>query len=264
MDKMKVIEKSWNEFWAKYWRIENRHKIPGIFEWDRKLVDFIEYVCDLRPPSRILDLGCGAGDQAKLFAKKGYVITGIDIAPSLIEFAKKQFIDEGLNGEFIAGDMREIDYDSDFDACLILSGTFGFFSNKENQILLNSVAKALTAGGKVFIMFLSSQRDKAHRRSWSKTDLGWELGETWYDSDTYRYCSRIIIIRRDGVIIKPSYESGYHANEAIRCYSVQELTGMFSKAGLKYLSSYSNHDLNIPPKGLLPVATHDIIMGKKI
>jgi hypothetical protein len=32
---LKVIEKSWSDFWAAYWRIDHRHRIPEIFEWDR-------------------------------------------------------------------------------------------------------------------------------------------------------------------------------------------------------------------------------------
>jgi 2-polyprenyl-3-methyl-5-hydroxy-6-metoxy-1,4-benzoquinol methylase len=94
---LKTIEKSWNEFWAYYWRITDRHKIPGIFEWDKKLVDFIEHVCELSPGNRVLDLGCGGGDQAKVFAQKGYEVVGIDIAPSLIEYAKKQFKENNLS-----------------------------------------------------------------------------------------------------------------------------------------------------------------------
>ncbi len=74
-----VEEKTWNQFWAAYWRIDDRHSIPGIFEWDRQLVDFIEHVCRLSPPSRILDLGCGGGDQAKVFSRKGYDVIGISM-----------------------------------------------------------------------------------------------------------------------------------------------------------------------------------------
>ena len=40
---------------------------------------------------KILDLGCGGGDQAKVFAGKGYHVTGIDITANLIEFAKSRF-----------------------------------------------------------------------------------------------------------------------------------------------------------------------------
>src|SRR4030042_2343950 len=109
---LKTIEKTWNEFWAIYWRIDHRHSIPGIFEWDKQLVNFIEHVCQLSPGARILDLGCGGGDQAKVFASKGYEVVGIDIAPPLIEFARQQFQKPGLKSTFIVGDMRAINYNA--------------------------------------------------------------------------------------------------------------------------------------------------------
>ena len=128
---LRVQERSWNEFWAKHWRVDQRHKIPGIFEWDRQLIAFIEHVCQLTPGDRVLDLGCGGGDQAKVFAQKGYEVVGIEIAPALVAFAEQQFARAGLSGTFIAGDMRAIEYDAEFDACVILSGTFGFFGDVE-------------------------------------------------------------------------------------------------------------------------------------
>ena len=244
----KVVEKSWNEFWAEYWRIDHRHSIPNIFEWDRQLVDFIEHVCQLPRGARILDLGCGGGDQAKVLAQKGYEVVGIDIAPSLIKFAKQQFKKEGLKGTFIVGDMRAIDYDAEFDVCVILSGTFGFFGDVEDQKLLCSIYRALKNRSKVFIMFMSANRSRKKSKSWTEIKDGWELSESWVDKETSTYCSRVFIIRRDGTIVCPKTETGYHANETIRCYTVPEMRTMFSKAGFQYLDSYSSRELSVPPK----------------
>lgn len=121
-------------------------------------MDFIEAACKLHPDGRILDLGCGGGDQAKVFARKGYDVVGMDIAPSLIEFARRQFKKERLKGKFLVGDMRKIKYREEFDACLLLSGTFGFFGDDEDQKLLSSIHRALKVGAKAFIMFLSPRQ----------------------------------------------------------------------------------------------------------
>jgi 2-polyprenyl-3-methyl-5-hydroxy-6-metoxy-1,4-benzoquinol methylase len=144
---LKIVEKTWNEFWAAYWPIEHRHSSPGIFQWDRQLVDFIEHVCQLSPGGRILDLGCGGGNQAKVLAQKGYGVLGVDIAPPLIAFAKEQFHREGLGGTFLVGDMRAIDYDSEFDACVMLSGTFGFFTTPKVNLSCARYAGPLRLAG---------------------------------------------------------------------------------------------------------------------
>lgn len=260
---IKMIEKSWNEFWAAYWRIDDRHRIPGIFEWDQKLVDFIEHVCGLSPGARILDLGCGGGDQAKVFARKGYEVVGLDIAPALIDFANRQFREEGLRGTFLVGDMREIDYEDEFDCCVILSGTFGFFGDVEDARLLASISRALISGGKTFIMFLSANNPPKRERSWSEIDNGWELTETWFDTETNTRRGRVFIIAKDGTLIRPKPEPGYHADETIRCYTIPEMRSMLSTAGLTYVASYSSRDLSIPPKSLAPEANRQILVAER-
>jgi SAM-dependent methyltransferase len=259
---LKVVEKSWNEFWAAYWRIGDRHRIPGIFEWDRELVDFIEHVCGLSPGARILDLGCGGGDQAKVFARRGYDVVGVDIAPSLVTYARDQLEQEGLKGTFVAGDMRRITYDAEFDCCTILSGTFGFFGDEEDAQLLGAVRRALKLGGRAFIMFLSANREEKRERTWSETEGGWELSETWFDSETSTYHSRVFIIRRDGTLIRPKPEPGYQADENIRCYTLPELRSMLSAAGLTYLVSYGGKDLSLPPKPPEPEEPRNIVVAE--
>lgn len=258
---LRIIERSWNEFWAYYYRIDDRHRIPGIAEWDRKLVNFVEHVCSLKPPARVLDLACGGGDQAKIFAERGYEVVGVDIAPSLIEYARHQFSDAGLKGTFLVGDMREITYENEFDACVILSGSFGFFGDIEDRKLLISIRKALKKDGKVFVMFLSAGTPPKHERTWQETEDGWELSETWFDEETCSRCDTVTIIRKDGTIIVPKKEAGYHANEKIRCYSIPEMQAMFSAAGLDYVDSYSDRCLQVPVKPLPKDAVRNIIVG---
>ncbi len=260
---LKVVEKTWNEFWAAYWRLDHRHSIPGIFEWDRQLVNFIENVCQLSPGGRILDLGCGGGDQAKVFAQKGYEVVGVDIAPSLIESAKRQFQKEGLKSAFIVGDMRAIHYDAEFDACVMLSGTFGFFGDVEDQNLLGSIYRAIKVGGKAFIMFLSAEGLNRRSRSWSEIKDGWELNESWLDTETSTYRSRVFIIQKDGTLVRPKTEPAYHANETIRCYTIPEMQAMLARAGLRYLASYSADDLSVPPKPLAPETVRNIVVAER-
>ena len=260
---LKVIEKSWNEFWAYYWRVEDRHRIPGIFEWDEKIVRFIEYVCGLKPPACILDLACGGGDQAKVFARRGYRVVGIDIAPSLIEFAQAQFAREKLEGDFIVGDMRNIDYVEEFDACVILSGSFGFFGDVEDEKLLVSIRKALKKGGKVFVMVIPVNGKVDHERTWREFDDHWELEETWFDAEACTHCGRSVIIRKDGTVIVPKEEPGYSANERIRCYTIPEMRTMLAEAGLEYLASYSGRHLEVPPKPIAERALRSIVVAER-
>ncbi len=57
---------------------------------------------------KVLELGCGAGDVALLFAEKGYQVSGIDIAPTAIEWAREKAIRAGLRAEFEVGDVTNL------------------------------------------------------------------------------------------------------------------------------------------------------------
>lgn len=269
---LQVEERSWNEFWAEYWRIEQRHRIPGIFAWDRQLVDFVEHVCELSPGQRILDLGCGGGDQAKVFAQKGYEVVGVDIAPPLIAYAREQFERGGLAGTFVVGDMRDLWAIDDagaglladpFDACVLLSGTFGFFGEEEDRKILRAIRRALKDGGRVFVNFLAPKEFNGREKTWSETDDGWNLRETWFDAETSAYHSRTFIIRKDGALIKPRPEPGYHADETIRCYTIPEMWKMLASADLCYLASYSSRHLALPLQPLAPDVARNIVVAER-
>lgn len=51
---------------------------------------------DLRPGMRVLDVACGTGNQSLPAARAGATVTGIDIAPNLLETARTRARAEGL------------------------------------------------------------------------------------------------------------------------------------------------------------------------
>src|SRR5262249_34044796 len=42
------------------------------------------------PPARLLDLGTGSGWTAELFARCGYAVVGVDVAPDMIQLARRR------------------------------------------------------------------------------------------------------------------------------------------------------------------------------
>jgi SAM-dependent methyltransferase len=262
---MERLALTYKEYWGYYWRITSRHQIPGIFKWDEDLVSLIEKACVLKPGAEVLDLGCAGGDQVKVFAKKGYRVTGMDYVPSLIDYAREAFAKEGLGGDFSVGDMRDIDYENKFDLVTILSGTFGYFSDVQNQEMLGKIHRALKPGGYAFIDYLPLEDFAARRpaRNWHPIDGGYGLNEEWFDVLTSTHRTRNTHILLEGRIIEGTVEEDGGANEILRCYSAREMETLAGTAGFTVTAHLNRYNLENPDRQPLPGEPRGMIALKK-
>lgn len=62
---------------------------------------------------RVLELGCGAGDLSLWLAVQGYQVTGIDISPFAIEWARDKCQERGLGAAFQIGNVLALNAISD-------------------------------------------------------------------------------------------------------------------------------------------------------
>jgi len=60
-------------------------------------------------PARILDLACGTGEAALVFAAVGCAVTGVDQSAAMLNVARGKARDAGYDVAFIHGDMRYLE-----------------------------------------------------------------------------------------------------------------------------------------------------------
>ena len=90
---------------------------------------------------RILDLGCGTGDLAKLIWEQGADVFGIDASPDMVAKAKEKYPE--LN--FIVADGTDFHFDKPFDA-VFTNATLHWI--QEQDKLIDCVYNSLKPGGR--------------------------------------------------------------------------------------------------------------------
>jgi SAM-dependent methyltransferase len=79
------------------------------------------FAAALTPAACVLDLGCGAGFPIATFlAERGFIITGVDAAPTLIEACRARLPEHTWH----LGDMRALALDQRFDGILAWDSFF--------------------------------------------------------------------------------------------------------------------------------------------
>jgi SAM-dependent methyltransferase len=97
------------------------------------------------PPARLLDLGCGTGWTSVFFARAGYDVVGLDIAPAMIEQAEANRARAGLDRlEFVVGDYEEMAFDGEFDGAVFFDA---LHHAVDEAAAVRGAARALRRGG---------------------------------------------------------------------------------------------------------------------
>jgi ubiquinone/menaquinone biosynthesis C-methylase UbiE len=101
----------------------------------------------IEPGARVLDVACGAGQTAIPAARSGARVTGVDIAPNLIEAARKQAAVEGLEVQFDEGDAEQLPYPHGaFDVVISLIGAM--FAPRPEKVAAE-LARVCRSGGRL-------------------------------------------------------------------------------------------------------------------
>jgi len=95
--------------------------------------------------SEVLDVACGTGNLAIPLARSGCVVTGLDIAPNLLEQARERARTEDLDVTFIEGDAEQLPFpDASFEAVVSM---FGAMFAPRPELVAAEFARVLKPGG---------------------------------------------------------------------------------------------------------------------
>jgi SAM-dependent methyltransferase len=191
--------------------------------------EFVINAMNLAPGAQVLDLGCGYGRHAMELAARGFHVVGLDLSTPLLVRGGEEAHRRGLTINFVRGDMRELDFEGQFDAVYCLFSTFGYFDDETNKKTLQNVARALKPGGKMLVEILN--------RDYVIADLPTRV---WWEGDgcvvleevELNYFSSRIQVNRSVV-----FDDGRQLEQeiSVRAYSLHEVGKLMHAAGFRVL-----------------------------
>ncbi len=184
---------------------------------------------------RVLDLACGIARHSIPLAKRGYDVTGVDLSPTFIEYAREYARAEGVaeSTSFLVGDMRQIasvlEGQDPFDAIINMWTAMGYYGEKVDRQVLRHVASFATVGGLLLVEMVN--RDGIMRvfqeRGWNVAGDLVQLERRRLDSDRSHMVDEWTFYRQEG------NELTFLASGVIdhRIYAPEELSALAESAG---------------------------------
>lgn len=219
-------------------------KVQSWVEDTEKQVDFLIKTLSLSGNERILDLACGYGRHALSLAKRGFSVVGVDITQDYIDDATKNAQEQSLPALFNQSDIRDIDFNNEFDVVLNMAeGAIGYLENDaENLKIFDVIARALKPGGKHFMDVCNADHAEHYfpKTNWELGDKAIALAQFDWDKSTRRmqFGSYDILY---GI---PAQKPAEFQSDSIRLYSTSELTAIFAERGMKIVETFSDFDGN--------------------
>ncbi len=156
MDKYQETFNTWNSITKDY-----EIKFMDLNVYDHTY----DYICKTitKTKAKILDVGCGPGNISKYLLSKrpDFDIFGIDIAPNMVELAKKN----NPLATFSVMDSRDItNFSILFDG--VISGfCIPYLSQKECNVFISSTYNLLNTNGLIYLSFVEGEPNESNFKS---------------------------------------------------------------------------------------------------
>jgi SAM-dependent methyltransferase len=137
---------------------EDAYKTVPPWDVGRPQPAFAELVRDGELSSgRVLDVGCGTGENALYLAGNGFSVTGVDLTSLAIAAARAKAAERKLKVDFRIGNALSLDFKDGIFNNVIDSGLFHTFPDNDRSSYAREVARVLASTGKYFMLCFSEK-----------------------------------------------------------------------------------------------------------
>ncbi len=137
---------------------EGAYKTTPPWDIGRPQPAFIELVrAGELKKGRVLDSGCGTGENALFLAANGFSVVGVDLSSRAIGTANAKAIERRLKVDFRLANAVSLNFRDGYFDNVIDSGLFHTFSDDDRQSYVNEVARVLAPNGRYFMLCFSDK-----------------------------------------------------------------------------------------------------------
>lgn len=216
-----------------------------VFEEDtRKEGAFLEDMLSLygnSRGSRILEPACGSGRLVEEMCRREYQVTGFDLNPRMLDFARGRLQEAGLKARLSVAPMQAFSYRDKFDLAFCLVSTFKYLlSEKDCVAHLQQVAHSLKRGG-LYVLGLHLSEygvDSCSRERWVGERDGVHVTSNLqiWPADRMRRREKV----RSRLVVRESEQlKRFETHWSFRTYNAAQLLKLIRKVPeLEHLATY--------------------------
>jgi len=194
-----------------------------------------------RHPTALLDLGCGTGNHALIFSKRGHRVTGIDSSAGMLRVARAKSRGRP-NPAFVRRDMRRFDLGRTFDAAISMDGAYTHLLTERDIVShLRAVRRHLSPDGVYVFEFAQAVKVETEGPGWiyreAPVRILW-LYDLAFDRRRHLLTAKNRFFAFDGDRVRRTFVNTY----ATRVTSVRTLRTLLARAGMRLVGVYTTSD----------------------
>jgi ubiquinone/menaquinone biosynthesis C-methylase UbiE len=188
--------------------------------------DFLVRALNVPSGAKVLDIACGHGRHANELARRGYLVTGVDLSDDCLKRARSSATP---GAEFVKGDMRDLQAPGRYAGAYCFGNSLPYLNHDQLGALLQRVAKLLEPGGRFVIeegATAESLLPNLLQKRWLRA------GDIVFMSEN-RYVPAASRLDIDYTFIKDGHSETRPSSSYV--LTTGEICGLFEKAGFEVL-----------------------------
>ncbi|MFG2894569.1 class I SAM-dependent methyltransferase [Streptomyces sp. NPDC048248] len=192
---------------------------------------------DFPAGSRVLDLCCGPGLYLMPLARRGYVVTGVDLSPLMLKRARVACEEAGADVRLVQADMLTHVEPESYDVVLNVFTSFGYFDDpRDNEQVLRNAHDSLVPGGQLLVDVMG----KEVLAGWIGRPKLVELDDGGYVVQRDTVLDSWTRLRTDWTLVRDGVAR--EASITSFLYSAAELRALFEAVGFTDVRCYGDFD----------------------